>query len=122
MAELLAGILVGEPVPVAEAAAVDERQAPLRIPVEEPLVVLAVARALVLAQEADGGGSRGDANVLAVGLLFEVVAPGLAASVPEPAAASVLEVVVPLGFVVGAGSSLGRLGTSVPRVGGSATL
>jgi hypothetical protein len=73
MTKFLASLLRRKPVAVAEAAAVDERQTPLRIPVEEPLVVFALARSLVLAKETDPRGSRRNANTLALIFLVEVV-------------------------------------------------
>ena len=62
-----------KPVSVSETSAVDEGDAPLGLEVEEPLIVLSFARALVLAQEANGGGAWRDARLLAVVFGIKVV-------------------------------------------------
>jgi len=121
-AKLLAGFFRRKPVPVAQAPSVDERQATPRITVKVPLIVFALAWALVLPEEADRGSARLHADLLAFFFLVKVVASCVAAAVPEPAAAAVVDVVEPLRLVVGALTCFGRLGANVSGVGGSAAL
>ncbi len=104
--ERLASILGQKPISVSETTSVHERDAAPRLAVEEPLVVPAVARTLVLTQEANSGRARFDANLLTLVFAVEVVPTRVAPAEPEPGAAPVGEVVVPLGFVVCAGSGL----------------
>ena len=111
--ERLASILGQKPVSVPETTTVHERDAAPRLAVEEPLVVLAVARSLVLTQEANTGRARFDANLLTLVFAVEVVPTRVAPAEPEPGAAPVGEVVVPLGFVVCAGSGLRWLNANV---------
>jgi hypothetical protein len=120
--ECLASILGQKPISVPETTSIHKRDAAPRLAVEEPLVVLAVARTLVLTQKANSGRSRFDANLLAIVFAVKVVTTRVAPAEPEPGAAPIGEVVVPLGFVVCAGSGLRRLNANVAGKGRAAAL
>lgn len=106
-AHILAFILCQEPVAVAQTPTVDEGRASLLANVEIPLVVSALTRAHILLKKTDLRTRRVHAMGVALKLVFEMVQAGVAASVPEPTAASVFGVVEPHGRVVATRTCLG---------------
>ena len=85
---------------IAQATAMLKRSAFLFCNVEEPFVVQARTRALILRQKTCQRSLRTDASIDAALLIFKVIEASIASAVPEAIASSIIGVIEPHGGVV----------------------